>query len=296
MKEILTFLTSADASFSGYKNRRGLIGATASIAWLSQFDKTYELITYREEHQWGTKRKIDINSVITIDKQFRTTFDNYDYVNNHNRIAPNSPCPVLYGIRGISIQELNRARPLVQSERVDSWILFETNQATDDHLQKTVINNIGGYQSVILEGRVSKNPWTIEGGHVFFTLKDTTGTIDCAAYEPTKEFRTVIKSLHLGDIVEVYGGVRTYPLTINMEKINIKKLVSVVEKIENPVCNSCGKHMKSLGKTQGFKCKECGTRSSLPKLVHRKRTIHSGLYEVPVCARRHLSKPLKRLE
>ena len=95
--------------------------------------------------------------------------------------------------------------------------------------------------------------------------------------------------------MEVYGGVREQPLTINIEKINIKHLTKIVEKIENPVCPNCGKHMKSKGKDQGYKCKRCGAKSDKPLLQEKQRKIHTGFYEVPVCARRHLSKPLKRI-
>jgi tRNA(Ile2)-agmatinylcytidine synthase len=235
-------------------------------------------------------------SVQKMDNSCKTTFDNYDYKNKHNRLVPNSPCPILYGVRGDAIEELMRAFSIVRSESVDSWILFETNQGTDDHLQRKIIGNIQPYESVIVEGSVVKCPYTIEGGHVIFTIKDTTGTIDCAAYEPTKEFRNIIRELQTGDVVEVYGGVRKKPLTINIEKIDIKYLTKIVEKMENPICPNCGKHMKSKGSKQGFKCKICGMKSNEPLIREKKRLIHIGFYEVPVCARRHLSKPLKRMK
>ncbi len=133
------------------------------------------------------------------------------------------------------------------------------------------------------------------GGHVIFKMKDTTEEIDCAAYEPTKKFREVVRELDIGDKVEVYGGVREKPLTVNLEKINVEYIEKKVEKIENPVCSKCGKHMKSKGAGQGYKCKNCGTKSEKPVLRERKRDIAIGFYEVPVCARRHISKPLKRM-
>ena len=230
-----------------------------------------------------------------MDEACKTTFDNYDYTNNHNRIMPNSPCPILYGIRGENTEDLTSAMSIVKSEKIDSWLIFETNQGTDDHLQRKNIENIQPYESVIVEGTVIKNPYTIQGGHVIFTIIDHTGTVDCAAYEPTKQFRKIVRNLFVGDIVEVYGGVREKPLTVNIEKINLKKLAEISEKIENPVCTKCGKHMKSKGKNQGFKCKKCGETQSKPIITVKKRTIKTGFYEVPVCARRHLSKPLKRL-
>lgn len=230
-----------------------------------------------------------------MDKMISSTFDNFDYKNNHNRLVPSSPCPILYGIRGENSKDLDKARELIESEKIDSWLIFKTNQGTDDHLQKKSINKIISYDSVICKGIVNRIPRTIVGGHVIFSIKDSTGEIDCAAYEPTKEFRNIIKELIIGDVVEVYGGVREKPLTINLEKIYIKNLVKNVIKIENPVCPRCGKHMKSKGTGQGFKCKNCGIKSKKPIFEEKKRRISKGFYEVPVCARRHLSKPLIRM-
>jgi tRNA(Ile2)-agmatinylcytidine synthase len=231
-----------------------------------------------------------------MDKTYSSTFDNYDYKNRHNKLAPNSPCPILYGIRGDNVEELKKAFSIVKSEPNDSWMIFETNQGTDDHLQRESIVNIKPYQSVIVKGMLVKSPHTIKGGHVIFTIGNhSTDTIDCAAYEPTKEFRNIVRELCIGDIVEVYGGVREKPLTINIEKINVEYLTKQVEKIENPVCPNCGKHMKSKGKGQAYKCRICSITSKKPVVKEKKREIHTSFYEVPVCARRHLSKPIKRI-
>ena len=294
LNEVHSIVKNLDAAFEEYKNGRGLIGATAAVAW-EPLDRTFELIAYRTTDRWGTKRQVDPESVKRMDADCPTTFDNYDYVNHHNRIVPNSPCPILYGIRGNDVEELVHAASHITTEPVDSWLLFETNQGTDDHLQRKQIVEIHAFESVITEGCVVQNPHTIQGGCVLFELKDTTGTITCAAYEPTKEFRGIIRELHIGDIVEVYGGVREQPLTINIEKIVIKHLTTVMVKAENPVCSTCGKHMKSRGTEQGYKCMRCGTKSNTPLIEEKPRTITIGFYEVPVCARRHLSKPLKRM-
>ena len=296
LKETKQILDSIGAEYKGYKNGRGIIGAAASVAWSPNHDRTYELISYREEKKWGTNRQVDYQSVIKMDETYGSTFDNYDYENNHNRLVPNSSCPVLYGIRGENIEDLIKASSIVKSEKIDHKLIFETNQGTDDHLQRKNIIDIEPFQSAIVEGSICKEPYTLKGGHVIFTIRDSKGKIDCAAYEPTKEFRNIIRKLCAGDFVEVYGGVREKPLTVNIEKINVKSLVKKVEKVENPVCPKCGKHMKSKGKNQGFKCKKCGTKSDKPVLEEKKRNLEIGFYEVPVCARRHLSKPLKRMD
>jgi tRNA(Ile2)-agmatinylcytidine synthase len=293
LDEVLSFLKDRRALFEGYKNKRGLIGATAAIAWVPQ-DRTYEVIAYRKKERWGTKRDVDPASVQTMDAAVPSTFDNYDYQNKHNRITPNSPCPILFGIRGDHPGDLMTAASMIRGEPLDSWLVFESNQGTDDHLQRKLIRQVQPYESVIIEGHVEKNPWTIQGGHVLFSLRDDTGTIPCAAYEPTKEFRGLIRWLYHGDTVEVSGGVREQPLTVNLEKITVKHLSIVQKKRENPVCPVCGKHMKSKGTGQGYKCMVCKTTSNTPRYVDESRALFKGSYEVPVCARRHLSKPLKR--
>jgi len=294
LDEVHSLLQKHHAIFEGYKNCRGLIGATAAVCW-EPGDRTFELITYRLQQRWGTKRMVDSLSVQRMDANCPSTFDNYDMRNHHNRIVPNSPCPILYGIRGNNPDDLVNASSQVTSEMIDSWLVFETNQGTDDHLQKKSIIQIQPFESVIVQGTVVETPFTIHGGHVFFTIQDDTGILHCAAYEPTKEFRYIIRGLFIGDIVEVYGGIRDRPLTINLEKICIKHLTSVIEKIENPVCQKCGKHMKSKGANQGYKCIKCRTSSTHPRMQQKPRSITPGFYEVPICARRHLSKPLKRM-
>jgi len=294
LDEVQNLLQKYDAIFEGYKNCRGLIGATAAICW-EPGERTFELITYRPQQRWGSKRMVDALSVQHMDENCPSTFDNFDVRNHHNRIVPNSPCPILYGIRGDDPESLMTASMLVKSEPFDSWVLFETNQGTDNHLQNKSINQIKPFESVIVQGAVIENPFTIQGGHVLFTIQDNTGTIHCAAYEPTKEFRRIVRGLSGGDLVEVYGGVREHPLTINLEKICVKNLSIVTEKIENPVCPKCGKHMKSKGTNQGYKCLKCRTISTQPSLQQKTRSIKLGFYEVPICARRHLSKPLKRM-
>jgi tRNA(Ile2)-agmatinylcytidine synthase len=295
LDEIIAILHELNADYKGYKNMRGIIGATSSISWESS-DKTFEIIAYREQKKWGTNRLVDEDSVKLMDKSTKNTFDNYDYKNRHNRIMPNSPCPILYGIRGDDVKELIYSSSIIKSEPIESWFIFETNQGTDDHLQNKEISEVSPFESVIINGTVEKSPYTIRGGHVLFKIKNSTGIIDCAAYEPTKEFRQIIRNLIIGDVVEIYGGVRKKPLTINIEKINIIKLNEISEKIENPFCPKCKKHMKSKGKYEGFKCKICGIKSNNALIKEKKRDIVVGFYEVPVCARRHLSKPLKRMK
>jgi tRNA(Ile2)-agmatinylcytidine synthase len=294
IQDVRSLLKKEGAQYRGYKNKRGLVGSTSAISWRPR-DRTFEIITYREKKRWGKKRKVDLGSVITMDKKFPSTFNNYDYLNKVVAISPNSPCPVLFGIRGDDPEDLPKAMDTIKSEQRDRWVLFETNQGTDEHLKHGKINQIKRYTSAITTGSVTSPPRTIEGGHVVFSISDGK-KIDCAAYEPTKEFRTLVRKLLLGDEITVYGGVRKSPKTINIEKIRIEKLVELSKKIENPKCPQCNQRMKSMGKGVGYRCPQCRMKVGENKAKYHKvkRDLGVGFYEVPVCARRHLSKPIKR--
>ncbi|RLF46456.1 MAG: DNA-binding protein [Thermoplasmata archaeon] len=278
------------AFYKYYRKGRGMIGAAAAIAWKPR-DRTYELITY------GSEKWIDKESVIKMDKSCKSTFNNYDYENDYLAILPKANSPVFYGIRGENFEELKKAKEMLVTAKEERWLIFETNQATDEHLQKKKIKDVKPYESVIVKGIVKKEPHVIKGGHVVFSIYDE-NEIDCTAYEPTKQFRNIIKQLRKGDEVIVYGGVREKPFTINIEKIEVKRLAEVYEKVENPVCRKCGKHMKSIGKGKGYRCPICGTKADEKdaKYVKVERDIKPGFYEVPVIAMRHLTKPLKRIK
>ena len=80
----------------------------------------------------------------------------------------------------------------------------------------------GTAESYRLHGFVAEPPQAIAGGHLFFPLQDGVSRINCAAFEPTKNFRAIVKQLILGDELEVYGSVQEG--TLNLEKINILHL------------------------------------------------------------------------
>jgi len=290
IKEALGYIEKNKIEHFALGNKRGLVGALAAVG-MKLSDHTYELITYRERSKFGKKREIDVKTVIEMDrKYYPLIFDNYDYRNKHLCIAPNSPCPVLYGIRGESPEILEKAQKMIKSEKIDKKQIFLTNQATDMHVVNKKIQEIKEFSSVVVKGKVSESPKTIEGGHVIFKIKDA-HEIFCAAYEPTKEFRNVIRKLIVGDVVRVYGGVKyTKGLTINLEKIEILKLTRIY-RVWKEKC-FCGGTLKSRGKGV-YKCKKCGKKINLKK-IEVKRDIKEGFYEVPPCARRHLSKPLCR--
>jgi tRNA(Ile2)-agmatinylcytidine synthase len=285
-----------------FKLGRGIIGGLAAIGNTLEKDWTFELIAYRVPEKWGSKRRIDAASVVEMNsKTFPETFDNLDQSTGEIRITPHTPCPILYGIRGESAEAIMKAQKFVKEmEPIERVVIYKTNQGTDEHLRRARIAEARPNWSVIVDGEVCEKPRVILGGHVIFKICDGTGKIDCAAYEPTRQFREVVKKLDVGDKVSAYGGIKEkpeLPLTINLEKIAILKLAPTLKKV-NPVCKRCGKRMKSEGKDKGYSCKKCKIRlpPKAAKILKISRDVMVGTFEVPPRARRHLAKPLIRVK
>ena len=287
--EAVELLSRHGISHTGFKNKRGLIGALAAagFALTGLPDITFELIAYREKKRWGTPRMIDEDSVWEAAAQ-PDTWDTVDHENRRIVFAPHSPDPILFGIRGKSELAVRQAFCFIKSEPFERYVVYMTNQNTDMHLLRAKISDALDSRSYILEGTVSKPPKTIEGGHVIFEIVDGAAAIECAAFEPTKGFRGIIRGLSCGDEVTVFGSVKEG--TLNLEKIKIRSLN--LHEMRNPLC--CEKRMKSMGRGQGYRCEKCGATAKEQVIELIKRNISTGFYEVPPSARRHLSKPLIR--
>lgn len=274
---------------------RGLVGAAAALAWPME-RTTWELLAYRPEGRWGTRREVDPASVAAMDRLHPSTFDSIDPSTGVLKMVPSSPCPVLFGIRGTDPEELPRALGEVDSEPWEGWMTFVTNQATDDHLVPKAMAEVAPHESVAVGGRVASAPRTIPGGHVLFDLEEGGARMAVAAYEPTKGFRGVVRRLAPGDRLLACGSVRDEPRTLNLEKFKVMGLgpPSIREKVGNPRCPECGKSMKSVGKGAGYRCNRCGTKATEEEAEHeeRPRELGTGWYEVPMAARRHLARPL----
>lgn len=281
--------------WKGYKNCRGLIGATAATAWRPR-DRTYELLAYRARSRWGRLRTVSPESVLTMDERFPTTFNNIDRSTARVAIAPHSPCPVLLGIRGDDPLVLPGAWRSLQSEPPSRWLIVESNQGTDDHIVPDDWH-LRPYLSTSLSVRVTGSARTIPGGHVFVPAAGRR-PIELAFYEPAKSFRRVARGLMSGDRLRVWGSVRDDLRSLNVEKIRIDGLASSKVRIANPICPSCGKSMKSVGKGRGFRCPRGHARASVQEgtWIEEPRTLETGWYEPPAFARRHLAKPLQRIE
>ena len=268
----------------------GIVGANAAISWPER-NPTYELIAYLERERWNGRHFVDDSSSKLIEKTFSDTFDNFDFKNNYNAIRPTTKTPVLFGIRSIEPTRLIDYERHIKSEPFSSFVIYKTNQATDDHLVERTIEESKLYNSSIIRGFVSSDPSWSRGGILSFDIESNGKKIRVVAMEPTKEFRTLLSKLTRGDEVRVYGGI-TKVGYINIEKIEVIS-VSKITEIRPPLCPKCKTRMESVGRSGGFRCRKCGARSSKGEERTENREVAPGFYEVPIIARRHLARPLK---
>jgi tRNA(Ile2)-agmatinylcytidine synthase len=300
--EALDLLKRYKAEAVGFKNGRGIIGALAAVGETLQKDHTYEILAYRTPKNWGTKRRVDEASIFQMDRETSPyTFNNVDTEKGRVIITPRGPDPILFGIRGETAETVKKAFRIVRPlEPVERWVIFRTNQGTDAHLRRvTKLSALTPYSSVIVKGTVSIAPRILPKRHVIFSMKDESTHVDCAAFEPTGALRRLAMKLMIGDSLEAYGAVKTpsqsNPLTINLEKIRLKRLEPKLV-YQNPLCPNCGKRLKSMGKNQGLRCEKCAFKTKDPSRiqVRIKRDLRKGVYITSTRSQRHLTKPLTR--
>ncbi|WP_253737653.1 tRNA(Ile)(2)-agmatinylcytidine synthase [Halohasta salina] len=294
---------------------RGRIGALAAVgAWAAFEAWTHETIAYRAFDRCGTPRAVDREAVFAAAEDgYPEVWDTVDREAGAAVCVPNAPGPILYGIRGddpaATRRVADRIADAAGTETVDRWSTFLTNQGTDAHLAAGSIGALREGAGYRVDGVVESPPETRQGGHVFFELAaaDTaasmetadmaasTGTtdvetVDCVAFEPTKRFRDRVRALRIGDRLTVCG--EHSEGTIKLEKFAVREL-NHTERV-TPTCPDCGRRMKSAGRGQGYRCRDCGTTE--PAKVDREvdRELEAGWYEVPPVARRHIAKPLVR--
>ncbi len=289
-EEVLAMLTAMDEKFRFSGDGRALIGCLAAASW-SGPASSYEFLAYRGRPFWGTERRVNEDALFGLDATGRT-FHTEDPEQKTLCCVPNTPCPVLLGLRGRDaeglLQTARSTVPLAAEEPLGGWILWATNQASGDHV--TDVPSL----AEAMDGMTVRIPATVEGialnlpgGHVRVPMIDTQGNrFDAMAFEPTKSFRDVVRRLMAGDRVQVTGGISHR--TLRLESLDITSAVK--SKSENPV--HCNRSMKSRGADAGYKCVECGALVPETAATYEDRSELENSYEVPVIARRHLHRPL----
>ncbi len=291
-KEIEEELNRIGATTFTTGNGRGLIGAMCAMSWVPG-DSTFELLAYRKKEKWGTERSFEPLSVMRMEENYPTTFNSWDWELKKPAMIPATPCPVLYGLRGDVMEDLAVAAAALETEERDRWMVFLTNQGTDDHIL-TETHSLIPNQSYAVTGTVAGKARRLRGGHLLLDMDTKYGPLTCAAYEPSKGFRDAFQDLIPGDKITVLGEIREEPRVLNSEKLHVISMAENIE-ISNPDCPVCGKKMKSAGKGQAYRCKKCRTKAAETIRTTIPRNLETGWYEPPASSRRHLSKPLKRM-
>jgi tRNA(Ile2)-agmatinylcytidine synthase len=283
-------LRRADATVRWEGSDRGLVGAAAAIAWPGA-RASWELIAYRRPGRWGTPRTVEATSVRRAARAWPDLFLCEDPRTRRVMVAPHTPCPILFGLRGTNSVAPMRARRLIRSEPVDRWVLFRTNQASGDHLVPRARVHVPPYTSARLTARVRSPPVIRPGGHVAFSVADQDGgELDCVAFEPTKTLPRVARSLAPGDRVRVWGSRGPEPV-LRLEGIQILAVSTRRGASRAPRCPVCRRAARSLGRQRGYRCARC--RRRWPPEAGRGPRIPPefgiGIYHPTPSARRHLA-------
>jgi len=293
----------------GWKNGRGIVGATAAVGASCAFDDwTYELLVYRGRDEWGEPRRVFGDSFHEAhEATYPHTWDNVDEETGEVVAVPNTHGPVVYGLRG-TFDGVWEANSYVGVEGVERLAVYRTNQGTDAHLVDTTAGEARDGGSYRVEGTVVEGPETREGGHVFFEIEGKDDErLRCAAFEPTGRFRDTVRSLREGDRVVVCGSVseprsdgsstestKVSEGTLKAEKLRVVSLDRT--RRVKPTC--CERRMESAGRGQGYRCRNEDCDETAETLVEERveRELERRWYEVPPSARRHLAEPLARHE
>ncbi len=252
----------------------GRIGATAAVAWPGLVC-TWEAISWRLTDVDGP-RNVDNAAISTIDSWPEIVFSR-DPRRGTSLIAPRGRSPVLFGVRATTRLAAERACELLveseATEAVQGWTVFQTNQASGDHLgedwhltvKELVVDPDRKHASVFTDGPLVLS--YAEGGPV----------------------NALARWLKPGDVILVAGLVDPEG-AVHAERL---KLVSwVPRKRLRPLCPQCHVRMKSMGAGQGVRCPKCKRREGDDWVEVLGTPPFTTWVEPPIDARRHLARPL----
>ncbi|MEE3083746.1 MAG: DUF1743 domain-containing protein [Candidatus Thermoplasmatota archaeon] len=256
--------------WSSKRGNNGIIGCCAAIAWRGNIDYTWEYTAWRKSIDVSRNVPGEIVSLMT--EKFPSTIMNRDPNSGRSLIAPRTPCPVLYGIRGESEKGVVSAHDFLQENGVEIALCgraHRTNQATDDHLES------------VQSGRIQSSPTVMKGGHVELDVG-----LKLIAFSKGGAVNKLAQNLQIGDEIEWYG-LQSHDESVHLEKIRLKR---GIRNRKRPICD-CGSRFKSKGKDQSLECPSC---KSQHEDVWDYQTESTVWLEPPHSNRRHLSKPTSR--
>ncbi len=263
----------------------GIIGATAAISWTPDQGSSWELVAWRDDEKVGTDRDVSQESVIEMTEKHPETFLNRDPTKGKGLIAPRTPCPVLYGIRGSTCEAVSEAHKWMQErgdvESSSSWAPHRTNQLSDDHL------------TGICSGTVLMPPSEGRGAHTHLSVISAGSTRRLVVFKEGGHVNRLVRQLNPGDRIS-WLGLESPDGSIHLERVSVQSAVPRIS--SRPSC--CGRTMRSAGRGQPLRCLVCGENSekfwvSKPWSPSGVSSI-SGWYEPTPSQRRHLAKPLNQ--
>ena len=184
---------------------------------------------------------------------------------------------MLFGVRATEKDAAQKAcELLVQSkgtEQVCGWRVFQTNQASGDHLGDTWFLEVGD---------VRVEP-ARKHAHI------VTDGPDVLCYAEGGPVNALARWLIAGDVIEVAGLVDQRG-QLHAERLKLKSWVP--RSRQRPLCPDCSVRMKSMGTGQGLRCPKCKRREADEWVDNPGSPPFLGWVEPPVDARRHLARPL----
>ena len=251
----------------------GRIGATLAVLWPAN-ESTYEAIAWREPSTNGL-RQLDKHAIEHVDQMDGTFLCRDDRLGS-SLLAPRGASPVLFGIRAwtkdVAMEALQILLDAPNTEPVIGSLVFETNQATNDHLDHSI------------EGRVERIE-VRRGGHTVIHASEQR----FLAFKESGQIATISQQLLEGDIIEC-KGLLAPDQSIHVEFMRIQELVPHKHR---PACPTCDKSMTSMGKHQGLRCKKCGLKMDDCWVETPRRLPVNQWIQPPASSRRHLAKPLE---
>lgn len=282
LDERLHDIASSDYKiFTKSERPHGAIGASAAIAW-DGGRSTWELVAWREQGALGTRRVVDEGMISSMSERYPGTFANRDPTTGRCMIAPRTPCPVLYGIRGRSVPEIKEAHRWLQSsgsnEHSPNFAIHRTNQCSDDHV-------VGAESGTVVTG-----PVVAPGGHTHLIVHGSNGSESLVAFKEGGPVNKALRGLHIGDRIH-WVGLRAPDGSIHLERLMLFDQVPVA--VGRPMC--CGKAMKSSGSNAGLRCSKCNGVANRAWISTSTR--EQGTWSEPQSSnRRHLARPLNQGE
>lgn len=254
---------------------RGCIGATAAVVWPKHLT-TWEAIAWRKQERWSGEERNVCDVAIKHVSGLERTFMTRDPTSQRSLISPRGTCPVLFGVRGTSKEAAELAATmLLEAEATEPIIgmrVFQTNQASDDHLNSVLSGTVIGIE-VLRRG----------------TTKIQTESGDWMAFAESGDIKLMAQSMRPGDRIDVYG-LEASPGVVHIEKLRITHAMPLKVR---PTCKACNRTMKAMGTNQGVRCPECKAKQSEPWSEIEREVALNTWMQPPIDARRHLARPLE---